>query len=522
MPGMRARGIERRRQEQIVLRITSFALYGFPESHSASFALIAYASAYLKRHHPAAFLVGLLNAQPMGFYSPATLVKDAQRHGVEVLPVDVVFSKWRSELERGDERGERTGSRRRAATRGGRVASASPAPPPSASVSPRVRAASRAAERIVAERERAPFAGAADFSARVRPDRDELAALAELGALAGHRCRPRARAARRSGRWPRSRASRCSRFAGSARRGDESPAARDERARRDARRLPAQRPHDRRAPDGAPARGARRGGVLSRRGAARRARRRFVRTAGHAIVRQRPGTAKGFCFLTLEDETGTSNAVLTPRISLRFRAALHGAALLEVAGPLQSVEGVIHVRVRELGRCARAGAAALARLSLSGHDMLCSVARPGVGGALVVGSRTLFAALFTPSRGPAAAAGRAGRRLRAARRRTRSPPARSRALRSRQEASCCASLDAVDRPRRARVSAPRQRGVDRRGSVPVEPQSALSRRGSDAMRPRPDRGRGLARARTVSPDAARLHARRARRGARAAGVLPAD
>ena len=70
--------------------------------------------------------------------------------------------------------------------------------------------------------------------------------------------------------------------------------------------------------------------------------------ATHAIVRQRPGTAKGFCFLTLEDETGTSNAVLTPRYFQRFRAALHGAALIEIAGPIQNVDGVIHVRVREL------------------------------------------------------------------------------------------------------------------------------------------------------------------------------
>src|SRR5262249_25217241 len=77
---------------------------------------------------------------------------------------------------------------------------------------------------------------------------------------------------------------------------------------------------------------------------------RFVRTAGHAIVRQRPGTAKGFCFLTLEDETGTSNAVLTPHYFARFRAALHGSDLLEIAGPIQNVDGVIHVRVRELTR----------------------------------------------------------------------------------------------------------------------------------------------------------------------------
>ncbi|HSM51133.1 MAG TPA: hypothetical protein VLA75_07030, partial [Thermoanaerobaculia bacterium] len=75
--------------------ITSFALYGFPESHAASFALIAYASAYLKRYHPTAFLVALLNAWPMGFYHPATLVKDAQRHGVRVLPIDVHASGWR-------------------------------------------------------------------------------------------------------------------------------------------------------------------------------------------------------------------------------------------------------------------------------------------------------------------------------------------------------------------------------------------------------------------------------------------
>ena len=81
--------------------ITSFALYGFPESHAASFALLAYASAYLKAHHPAAFYAALLNNQPMGFYHPATLVKDAQRHGVEIRPVDVTRSSWRCTVERG-------------------------------------------------------------------------------------------------------------------------------------------------------------------------------------------------------------------------------------------------------------------------------------------------------------------------------------------------------------------------------------------------------------------------------------
>ncbi len=98
--GMAERGIAGDAQEEIVRGITSFALYGFPESHAASFALIAYASAYLRAHHPAAFLAGLLNAWPMGFYSPATLVKDAQRHGVRVVPIDVARSEWGCGLER--------------------------------------------------------------------------------------------------------------------------------------------------------------------------------------------------------------------------------------------------------------------------------------------------------------------------------------------------------------------------------------------------------------------------------------
>jgi error-prone DNA polymerase len=100
--GMTARGISPKAQEEILQAITSFALYGFPESHAASFALISYASAYLKAHHPTAFLQGLLNAWPMGFYHPATLLKDAQRHGVEVRPVDVDTSGWRCRWEERD------------------------------------------------------------------------------------------------------------------------------------------------------------------------------------------------------------------------------------------------------------------------------------------------------------------------------------------------------------------------------------------------------------------------------------
>src|SRR5207244_11245824 len=97
--GMERNGISKEAQEQIVLSITSFALYGFPESHAASFALLAYASAYLKQHYLAAFTAALLNNQPMGFYSPATIVKDAQRHGLKVRPIDVTKSEWESRVE---------------------------------------------------------------------------------------------------------------------------------------------------------------------------------------------------------------------------------------------------------------------------------------------------------------------------------------------------------------------------------------------------------------------------------------
>ena len=97
--GMTHNGIPPKAQEEIILSITSFALYGFPESHAASFALIAYASAYLKCHYLAAFTAALLNNQPMGFYSPATIVKDAQRHGLKLLPVDVTKSEWNCTLE---------------------------------------------------------------------------------------------------------------------------------------------------------------------------------------------------------------------------------------------------------------------------------------------------------------------------------------------------------------------------------------------------------------------------------------
>lgn len=328
--GMAARGIDGETQDLIVRQIGSFAQYGFPESHSASFALIAYASAYLKAHHPAAFLVGLLEAQPMGFYSPATLVKDAQRHGVEVRPVDVARSDWSSTLEPGAEgRGPavRLGLRRVAGLR------------------------EETGRWLVLERERAPFASLADLTRRVALRPVELEVLAELGALAG--IDPTV-CTRRSTLWQIAALEKdpASLFAGVAAPAGPSP-------------LPEMSPFEETAAD---YRGSgittgphvmihlrerlRARGVLSAAELRDVPDGRFVRTAGHVIVRQRPGSAKGFCFLTLEDETGISNAILTPRFFRRFRTPLHAASIVEIAGPLQNVDGVIHLRVRELAALA--------------------------------------------------------------------------------------------------------------------------------------------------------------------------
>jgi error-prone DNA polymerase len=322
--GMAARGIVGEAQETILRGITSFALYGFPESHAASFALIAYASAWLKRHHPAAFLAGLLNAYPMGFYSPATLVQDAQRHGLEVRPIDVAASDWRCTLEStAGGLGVRLGLRYVAGLR------------------------QETGPALEAERRRAPFAGVADLARRVALRRAELDTLAELGALAGIDAGARTR---RSALWQVAAIERDHRslFAGVSPPETASP-------------LPEMTPLEETLSDYRssgittgpqilshlrPELEAR--GVLTAAALRDVPNGRRVRTAGHVIVRQRPGSAKGFCFLTLEDETGTSNAILTPRQFARFRVPLHTSGILEIEGPLQNVDGVIHVRVRQL------------------------------------------------------------------------------------------------------------------------------------------------------------------------------
>jgi error-prone DNA polymerase len=202
-------------------------------------------------------------------------------------------------------------------------------------------------ERLSRERERAPFRHLADLAARVSPRRDELEALAELGALAS--VDPAARS-RRSALWQVTALERDPRslFAGRPPAAEPSPLAEFspfEETLADYRRSglttgPHVMAHLRPA--------LRQRGVLSAAELREVPDGRPARTAGFVIVRQRPGSAKGFCFLTLEDETGTANAILTPRQFRRFRVPLHTSSIVEIAGPVQSAEGVVHVRVREL------------------------------------------------------------------------------------------------------------------------------------------------------------------------------
>jgi len=329
--GMDRNGIRGAVQDQIVLSITSFALYGFPESHAASFAMIAYASAYLKCHYLAAFTAALLNNQPMGFYHPSILIKDAQRHGLRVLPVDVTQSEWLCSIERAGELCLRLGFRY---VRGMRQP---------------------AAEAIVRARAERPFTSVDDLALRVPELRkDEMKMLAEVGAL-----NPLQRIHRRDALWMTERAvrqvgpllERLEAVEGA------SPLARmtvEERLTSDFRgtgvtigRHPmAYRRMEMRVL-----------GVTPAAYLARVPHGRLVRIAGSVIVRQRPGTAKGFVFLSMEDETGVMNAIIEPATYDRYKLVVVGEPFLLIDGVLQNQDGVISVKV---GRVAAlpAGAAA--------------------------------------------------------------------------------------------------------------------------------------------------------------------
>jgi error-prone DNA polymerase len=403
--GMARKGITGEAAEQIIRSIASFALYGFPESHSASFALIVYASAYLKAHYPAAFYTALLNNQPMGFYHPSTLVKDAQRHGVRFHPVDVQHSGWDCTIDadgairlglryvRGlrDEVGKKIGG-----TREGESLRSSP----SDSVSPGNErgwgparskdsfSASRwgpasskntssllcpkcgcddesMIERVdparwfcnncshdwtlaagggLEERRSGRFASLDDLVARTGLRRDEVVTLADIGALNAFGYD------RRSALWQAERAVRPSGelFEDAEDNADASPPSCPLKPMTEAERLVAdyagmgltagRHPMALRREDLA-ARGILRAIDLP---SVRHGRR--IRVAGMVITRQRPGTAKGFVFLTLEDETGIANIIVRPDLFARDRLPLVEEPFLIVDGVLQHQDGVTAVR----------------------------------------------------------------------------------------------------------------------------------------------------------------------------------
>jgi error-prone DNA polymerase len=313
----RAHGVNEPAVEYLIKSLASFALYGFPESHAISFALIAYASAWLKVNRPAAFYASLLNCQPMGFYSPATLVQDGRRHGITFLPACVVASDARCRVDSDTVVRLGVGS-----VRG-------------------VHAAALAS--MLAARAERPFASLADFLRRTRfsaAERRVLAGAGTLNALADHR---------RAALW------RVEAFHGDDelfRQGADaaeealSPLERMtllERLRADYQHLDLTvGAHPMRlARDLLP--GVHPAGRLAEVAAGTR-----VKVCGSVITRQRPGTAKGFCFITLEDETGLANAIVRPRLFEEARLVINLEPALLITGRLQNEKGVIHVMAEEI------------------------------------------------------------------------------------------------------------------------------------------------------------------------------
>ncbi|HET6178571.1 MAG TPA: error-prone DNA polymerase [Candidatus Sulfotelmatobacter sp.] len=410
--GMTHNGIPHEAQEQIILSITSFALYGFPESHAASFALIAYASAYLKCHYLAAFTAALLNNQPMGFYSPATIVKDAQRHGLKLLSVDVTCSDWNCTLEivpssqfsvlsknpapEGRKNHTEANFPKLNESPDSALATRDSAPGTRDSrlVTPALRMGLRyvrglreeAAQSLLRERMLAPFASIHDLSRRVPELRkDELNTLAEIGALnsvASNRY-PAPRKTelqtdteyqessagmtkvllatgnwqpatvplhRRDALWQVERAVRASGpLLEQNAEPDESsplqPMNHEERLVADFHGTgltvgPHPMAYKR---EWLNAMGIRRASDLRDIPNGKR-----LRIGGCVITRQRPGTAKGFVFISLEDETGVANAIIRPDLFHQNRLLLASERFLAIEGILQNQDNVISVKAERV------------------------------------------------------------------------------------------------------------------------------------------------------------------------------
>jgi len=320
--GMQAKGYTTSFANQIFNQILGFGEYGFPESHSASFALLVYTSSWLKHYEPAAFCAALINSQPMGFYGPAQLVRDARAHGVEVRPVAVAISGWDCTLERREDG-------RPALRLGLRL----------------VKHLSReGAERLLGARAKAAFVHVADLAERAALDRRDLQALAAadaLAALAGHRHRAV---------WQVSGVERALPLLPAETAIDEG--------------MPLLRgPHEgqnivadygstgltlRRHPLALLRDTLVRRGVIPNQELWEQPNGRSVTAAGLVITRQRPGTASGVIFVTMEDETGHVNVIVWERVATAQRAALLESRLLQVRGKLQREGDVLHVVAHRL------------------------------------------------------------------------------------------------------------------------------------------------------------------------------
>ena len=331
--GMTKKGLDSETQDAVVLSITSFAMYGFPESHAASFALLAYASAYLKCHYLAAFTAAMLNNQPMGFYSAFTLVKDAQRHGLHFLPVDVTVSGWPCTIESRD---------------GALVVRLG---------FNYVKGLSReTALAILAERDVSPFADIDDVRRRVPAmSKRELNMLADLGALnfVGRQQRHR-----RDALWQSELVFRPvgELLADAVLPESPSPL----QPMNGMERLQADFANSGLSIGAHPMRFHRMLLDGMRVSTAERVKQMpdgcRIRVAGAVICRQRPQTAKGFVFLSLEDETGTANIILNPQVFERVRSTVLGYAYLLVDGVLQNQKGVACVKADQVRACPGAGA----------------------------------------------------------------------------------------------------------------------------------------------------------------------
>jgi len=336
--GMLARGYSEDFAGRLFEQIKGFGGYGFPESHSASFALLAYVSAWLKRHHPAAFYVGLLNSQPMGFYSPSQLMQDAARHGVHTLDVDINHSDWEHQLLPGSSTIPNTVRLGLCLARG---------------------LAREAALRVVEQRPQGPYRNLAELRRRAqlgRGDLEALAAAGALGSLGSHR---------QQAQWDvMALQPPCPLLPAAVEPTDKTalpvPGVAEEvladyhslglSLRCHPMALLRDRP---------PFNRCRRHSDLAAHG-----NRRFVRIAGLVTCRQRPGTASGVLFLTLEDETGNSNVVVWPTVQQRYRQALMQGRILVVKGVLEARDNVIHIIAGELEDHSHA----LADLAVRSHD----------------------------------------------------------------------------------------------------------------------------------------------------------